>query len=141
MPAAIEMENAIAEFEKIKPVDCTIDHKADKPIYTLVKVDGWPYAVHYEFRFSQKAGLFIELHAESKKYAEIAAAIQACQVLAPHIEGYLVEYRPSRSYPHPKKWPSLSISLGPQVSGYVAAQAMLKFIIATRATIARALGY
>lgn len=68
MPMSIEMKDAIAEFERVKSSDCLIDHKHDKPIYTLIKIEGWPSVVHYEFRYNQSLGLFVELHIEKKDY-------------------------------------------------------------------------
>lgn len=59
-----EMEAAVRVFRKICPEGCSVRPQAN-PIYTLVTVDGWPRAVHYEFR--DRAGgreLYVEFHIE-----------------------------------------------------------------------------
>lgn len=140
MAASAQMRAAIKALSQSVPEGCLIDHKEDKPIYTLVKVHGWPYDVHYEFRFSRQHGLFVECHIENKQYANLGAIFEKIADEVPEINGRRLEYYTHRDAPHRKQWPSLSIPLGPNATGEEAAETMRQLIDASRQRIHEALG-
>ena len=142
MTASLEISDAVAEFKKIKPEGWTVDHKADKPIYSLVKIAEWPYVVHYEFRFNKKSGLFAELHVEHKDYSWLGKTLSSCADRVSMIDGYQLVYSPEQNSPisGQKRWPSLSIALGHYVPGTISASIMRVLIGATRPEITSAIG-
>lgn len=143
MPMSNEMKDAITEFKKIKPSDCLIDHKQDKPIYTLIKIVGWPSVVHYEFRYNQLWGLFVELHIENKIYEDLGDTFQRLANEINVVDGYKVTFSSGGANnpgPNRKRWPSLSISLGPGILGSKSAVIMNGLINATRPAVTSALG-
>jgi hypothetical protein len=133
---------AVECFTKLALPGCVIDHKRDKPIYALVKIDGWPASVHYEFRFSARSGLFVELHMEHRDYAYLGQTLSALAAAIPSLAGNPVHY--SGGYLKPasnqKRWPSLSIALGQNAERTRAADVMRHLIEATRPQVTKALG-
>lgn len=142
MPIANEIKAAISEFQKAAIEGCSIDAKPRKDIYAQVRIDGWPTAVHYEFRYAQKTGLYVELHAEHKRYAFLSSTFSSCAESTPAIEAYPVRFSEGTLSPgdNQKRWPSLSISLGLNVDGRVSASVMTKFITSTRLAVSNAGG-
>lgn len=139
MNQAEAMKAAISAFKQNVPFGCVLDPKLEKPIYTLVKIDRWPYPVHYEFRTNDEA-LCVELHIESKDYAFLGNTFHQCANELRAIGGYTLEYHERRSGRHRKVWPSLSISLPSVTTGETAAAVMRELIHATREKVSAALG-
>lgn len=133
------MRAAALAFENNSPAGCKLDPKRDKLIYTLVKIEGWPYAVHYEFR-SEDGQLCIELHIEHRKFSHLGDTFRLCATELQTIQGYPLEYHHRREGRHRKVWPSLSIRLPSEADGNVAASVMRDLIARTRPQIDRALG-
>ncbi|NMG00896.1 hypothetical protein GPA27_26300 [Aromatoleum toluolicum] len=69
MSVSKEIQEAISEFLMIDPDGWGIDPQPQKNIYAQVRIDGWPSVVHYEFRYNQETGLYVELHAEHQQYS------------------------------------------------------------------------
>jgi len=140
MQISFAMTSAVKEFEKIAPESCLIEQNPKNPIYFRVKVDSWPYKIHYEFRYNNREKkLFVELHIEDDKYIYLKKIFKKCKEETPVIDGLSVEYYENRESPNFRKRPTLSIELREGTSGKISAQVMSKFIIATKEKIARAI--
>lgn len=137
MPRSVAMEKAMEAFRRVAPRNCSIE-PTDKPLYTHVKVKGWPAVVHYEFRQHDDL-LCLELHIEDKKYAYLGDTFRVCAEQIGAIEGYRLAYYPERFGRHRKVWPSLSIELTPHTESETTAAVMLGLITATRSKITDAL--
>lgn len=137
MPVAKVMHEALTAFEKVRSVDCLVDHKQDKPRYALIKVAGWPSVVHYEFRHNKNQGLYAELHIESKDYEYLGETYQRLANNIKHIGEREVVYSPGGMQvgQNQKRWPSLSIELGDNVSGSYSAEVMSELISKTRSIV------
>lgn len=131
-----DMQAAVEAFKRELPYACTPRPQVDKPDYTLVTLDGWPRAVHYEFR--DRAGsdfLYVEVHIEDPAYLCVKEALQKIAADTPTIETYALQYFDSRPWPNLKKWPSLSIAVPKDRDGEVVATVMRELIKKTRASI------
>lgn len=131
-----DMQAAVQAFERELPYTCTSHPQIDKPDYTLVTVDGWPRAVHYEFR--DRAGsevLYVEVHIENPAYLYVKEALQKIAEDTPMIETFPLQYFDSRPRPNFKKWPSLSIAVPKDGDGKVVAAVMRELIKRSRASI------
>lgn len=128
-----DMSAAVDVFSKRLPSQCLIRHQADKPIYTLITVDNWPPAVHYEFRDQKNsADLYIEIHVEDPQFLFVKEVFKSFAAETRHIVGFELSYFESRPWPHRKKWPSLSVAVPKDGQGEVAASVMSALIAATR---------
>jgi hypothetical protein len=137
MQRSVAMESATQAFERIAPKNCNVE-PTDKPLYTHVKVKGWPSVVHYEFRQHDDA-LCLELHVEDKKFAYLGDTFKTCAAQIGSIEGYRLAFYTERVGRHRKVWPSLSIELRPDTDSATAAIVMLGLITATRFRVSEAL--
>ena len=143
MGIPIQIQAAVSGFKSYAADNYEIDLKDNRPIYALVKIIGWPSVVHYEFRFNEIKGLFVELHIEHKDFSWLGETFSSCAMRIPDIDGHALTYSPEQANPKPnqKRWPSLSISLGPTASGATSAAVMQKLIVATRPAVTQALGH
>jgi len=134
-----EMEAAVRVFEAECPQEYIVRRQVN-PIYTLITVDGWPRAVHYEFRDrTDSRDLYVELHIEDPKYLYIKHALKTAATEIGAINGYKLDYFESRLPPHRKKWPSVSITVPKDPNGEIAAEVMRNFIAKTRELLGVAL--
>lgn len=142
MSSPSEIELVLSDFERIKPCCCTVDLKADRPIYALVKIDSWPAAVHYEFRLNKSSGLFVELHVEHKKFSSLGTVLESFQRSSGEIGVHPIKYLAGVENPRQdqKRWPSLSIAVPNAASSMDAAKMMCELIEVTRSDISNALG-
>jgi hypothetical protein len=125
------MNAAIRAFESECPAGCSVRPQAN-PIYTLITLDGWPRAVHYEFR--DRAGgheLYVEFHIEDPMYLQVKGALKTLVAEIGGINGFKLDYFESRPWPHRKKWPSASIAVPKDPDGATAASTMRGLIRAT----------
>lgn len=141
MQVSIEMQQAVEAFRRLPSDRWSIEPQPNKPIYTLVKIITWPRAVHYEFRYSQQEGLFVELHAEERQYRYLDEVMVRCRDTVLAVRGRKIEFFHSRPAPNRKVLPSLSIHLGHEIDGTESAQIMATFIAATREKIGRSISY
>lgn len=99
MDASIEMRKAVEAFRYLPINGWKVEPQSNKPIYTLVRIDGWPRAVHYEFRFSKQEGLFVELHIEDRQYDFLGEVLACCRNATSAVCGREIEYYAARSAP------------------------------------------
>lgn len=137
MSGSVMMSCAVDAFNRMAPDGCRT-HRTDKPLYVHVKVEGWPYSVHYEFR-QQDDALCIELHIEDKQYVYLGDTLRACAEHTPAIGGVPLVYLHKRIGRHRKVWPSLNLAIPPGSDSKIAAEIMLGFITATRESVTQAL--
>lgn len=134
-----KMKAAVHAFEGDCPQKCSVRPQAN-PIYTLITLDGWPRAVHYEFRDrAEGRDLYIEFHIEDPKYLYIKDTLRALVSEIKEINGFKIDYFESRPSPHRKKWPSASVATPKGPDGTIAAAAIRSPIAATRAPLGSAL--
>lgn len=134
-----EMEAAVQAFEIDCPHGCSVQRQAN-PIYILITVDGWPRAVHYEFR--DRVGdreYYVEFHIEDPKYSPVKDTLKMIVADIGEINGLRLNYFESRLWPHRKKLPSASIAIPKNSDGAKAAAAMRSLIAATREPLTLAL--
>jgi hypothetical protein len=146
-----EIEEAINEFEKIMPKDCKIRRSKNKKtkfgvlLYAQIQLKGLKSTLHYEFRFSDKDGLFVEFHIENRQYSYIGRTLEKITKDYPEILGHVLQYSPSfpkeKNDPSGKKnLPSLRIKIGSgEHKGHDAALVMKTLIDSTRSEIMNSL--
>ena len=134
-----EMKAAVDAFESDRPQKCSVRPQAN-PIYTLITLDGWPRAVHYEFRDrAEGRDLYVEFHIEDPKYLYIKDTLRTLVSEIEEFSGFKIDYFESRPSPHRKKWPSASVAVPKGPDGSMAATAMRSLIAATSGPLGSAL--
>jgi hypothetical protein len=133
------MSEAVREFEAMERKDCFVYPAVNKPQYVLVRINGWPYPIHYEFRDHQSDGLFVELHLEDQRYRSSGEVIEEFGGYTLASGGKKIIYMERRPPPHRKDSPSLSIKMGLHPCGKETAEVMCELIELTSETVKRKL--
>jgi hypothetical protein len=133
------MSEAVREFAAKERKDCFVYPAVNKSQYVLVRMNGWPYPIHYEFRDHQTDGLFVELHLEHRRYWSSGEVIEEFGGYTLLPLGKKIIYMERRPAPHRKDSPSLSIEMGLHPCGKEAAEVMSELIDLTCDTVARRL--
>jgi len=134
-----EMQAAVRAFERECPSGCSVLPQAN-PLYALITIDGWPRAVHYEFRDrADGRELYVEFHIEDPEYVGIKDTLMKTVTEIGEINGFRLSYFESRPWPHRKKWPSASLAVPKDPDGAVAAAAMRSLIAITRERLGSAI--
>lgn len=111
------MDEAIATFDLLQPTGCSVRRSLRQPLYTLVRIEGWPSMVHYEFRAEGDRGLCVELHVEKPELRSLGQTLKQCAGEIGSIQSFAVDYAARRIGVHRKRWPSVLIALPAGASG------------------------
>jgi hypothetical protein len=131
-----ELVEAKKEFDRINPDK--YQTKFAKELYCWIIIPHWPSEdiplkdIHYEFRYSNKEGLFVECHIENERYVYAGKIFKELADTIKVVNGIQLEFFENRKYPNLRKRPSLSIRLGHNVSGVNSAKTMIELIEKTK---------